>query len=196
MPKKNDVVGARLLSYVERIERLEAEKKALSEDISAVKSEAKGSGFDVPTINRIIKIRKLTTAERQEQDALLDIYMAALGMLGDTPLGEAAIRRLSGKSPPAPDDQPEPTPPPAALQEPFLSATVEDARKFGANAAADGNPVTDNPFPARDPRRAAWDEAWCAATGSDGMEIPEAWRRKKPKKGPDDDQPDDNGGEQ
>ena len=54
---------------------------------------------------------------------------------------------------------------------------------MGAEAAADGRPVTANPFPARDPRRAAWDEGWCKADGSDGMDIPEAWRRSRPKKG-------------
>jgi hypothetical protein len=54
---------------------------------------------------------------------------------------------------------------------------------MGGEAAAAGKSVTANPFPARDVRRAAWDEAWCAALGSDGMDIPEAWRPTDKKKG-------------
>ncbi|WP_039853188.1 hypothetical protein [Magnetospirillum fulvum] len=50
---------------------------------------------------------------------------------------------------------------------------------MGRQAAETGKPVSANPFPAGDPRRAAWDEEWCRAAGSDGMEIPEAFRRKK-----------------
>jgi uncharacterized protein (UPF0335 family) len=60
--------------------------------------------------------------------------------------------------------------------------TIDDAREMGRVAAQTGKPVTDNPFPARDPRRAAFDEEWCKAAGSDGMEIPEAWRRNAKKK--------------
>jgi hypothetical protein len=66
---------------------------------------------------------------------------------------------------------------------------VEAARKAGRDAAKAGAKIIDNPFVAGDPRRAAWDEGWCAETGSDGMEIPEAWRRssaKKKRKGKDD----------
>lgn len=61
--------------------------------------------------------------------------------------------------------------------------TVEDARRLGTEAAARGAPVTSNPFPAFDDRRAAWDEAWCAALGNDGMEIPDALKpTPKPRK--------------
>ena len=68
-------------AYVERVERLEEEIKDLNRDKSEVYSEAKGNGFDVPTIKKIVRIRKLDHAERLEQDALLDLYMSALGML-------------------------------------------------------------------------------------------------------------------
>lgn len=62
--------------------------------------------------------------------------------------------------------------------------TVDDARKMGTEAAKIGQPVTSNPFPAFDERRAAWDEAWCSALGSDGMDIPDALKpTPKPKKG-------------
>ena len=73
--------GARLRSIIERIERLEEEKQGIAEDIKEVFSEAKGDGFDVKTIRQIIKIRKKDPSDRQEEEALLETYMAALGML-------------------------------------------------------------------------------------------------------------------
>lgn len=78
--------GQRLKLLIERVENLEAEKKALAEDISDVLKEAKDSGFDTKTIKRIIKLRKMETHERQEAEALLSTYRNALGM---TPIEEA-----------------------------------------------------------------------------------------------------------
>ena len=74
------VTGERLKSFIERIERLEEEKAALTEDIREVYSEAKGSGFDVKIMRQIIRLRKMDTSDRQEQEAILDTYMSALGM--------------------------------------------------------------------------------------------------------------------
>lgn len=74
--------GARLRSFIERVERLEEEKKALADDISEILSEAKGHGFDVKTIRKIIALRKKDPDDRAEEDALLDTYLAALGMSG------------------------------------------------------------------------------------------------------------------
>jgi uncharacterized protein (UPF0335 family) len=74
-------VGAQLGSLVERIERLEEEKAALAEDIREVFAEAKGNGFDVKIMRQIIRLRKMETGDRQELEALLDTYKAALGML-------------------------------------------------------------------------------------------------------------------
>lgn len=71
-----------LRSVVERIENLEAEKKAIAGDIKEVYAEAKGNGFDVKTLRQVIRLRKQDKAERQEQEALLDVYLNALGMLG------------------------------------------------------------------------------------------------------------------
>jgi uncharacterized protein (UPF0335 family) len=76
----NQTTAAQLKSLIERIERLEEEKKALSEDISDVYGEAKGTGFDVKVLRKIIALRKQDLSERKEQDALLETYMAALGM--------------------------------------------------------------------------------------------------------------------
>ncbi|MCP4933345.1 MAG: DUF2312 domain-containing protein [bacterium] len=72
-----------LKSVVERVERLEEEKKAIADDIREVYGEAKANGFDTKILRQIIKLRKLDLAERQEQDAVRDLYMHALGMLPD-----------------------------------------------------------------------------------------------------------------
>ena len=69
-----------LKAFVERVERLEEEKKALSDDIRDVYAEAKGNGFDVTALRTIVRLRKMETTERQEQQAILDTYMHALGM--------------------------------------------------------------------------------------------------------------------
>ncbi|HEY8947501.1 MAG TPA: DUF2312 domain-containing protein [Rhizomicrobium sp.] len=69
-----------LKSFIERIERLEEEKAALAADIREVYSEAKGTGFDVKIMRQVVRLRKLDTADRQEQDAILDLYLDALGM--------------------------------------------------------------------------------------------------------------------
>ena len=68
-----------LRSLIERVERLEEEKAALTLDIREVFAEAKGEGFDVKTLRQVIKIRKMEKADRQEQEALLDLYLSALG---------------------------------------------------------------------------------------------------------------------
>ena len=72
-----------LRAFIERIERLEEEKKAISEDIKEVYAEAKGGGFDTKIIRQIVRIRKMDASERMEQEALLDTYMHALGMIPD-----------------------------------------------------------------------------------------------------------------
>lgn len=71
-----------LRAFIERIERLEEEKAALSEDIREVYAEAKGTGFDTKALRTIIRMRKLEDHERMEQEALLATYMHALGMIG------------------------------------------------------------------------------------------------------------------
>jgi len=70
-----------LKAFVERIERLEEEKKALADDIRDVYGEAKSTGFDVKALRTIIKMRKEDTDERKEHEAILETYMHALGML-------------------------------------------------------------------------------------------------------------------
>jgi uncharacterized protein (UPF0335 family) len=70
-----------LKAFVERIERLEEEKKAIADDIRDVYAEAKGSGFEVKALRAIVRLRKQNTDERREQQAILETYMHALGML-------------------------------------------------------------------------------------------------------------------
>ena len=82
MAKTGGVAGEHLKSFIERIERLEEEKKALADDIRDVYAEAKGNGFDVKVMRQIVKIRKMDKADLDEQEALLETYMRALGMRG------------------------------------------------------------------------------------------------------------------
>jgi uncharacterized protein (UPF0335 family) len=70
-----------LKAFVERIERLEEEKKTISDDIRDVYAESKANGFDVKALRQIVKLRKQDTNERNEQQAILETYMHALGML-------------------------------------------------------------------------------------------------------------------
>jgi uncharacterized protein (UPF0335 family) len=70
-----------LKAIIERVERLEEEKKAISDDIRDVFAEAKVNGFDVKALRTIVKMRKQDVNERQEQEAILETYMHALGML-------------------------------------------------------------------------------------------------------------------
>ncbi|MBB3973434.1 DUF2312 domain-containing protein [Hansschlegelia beijingensis] len=74
------VAGEELKQFVERIERLEEEKKGISDDIKEVFAELKGRGFDVKIVRKIVQIRRQDASERQEQEAILELYMQALGM--------------------------------------------------------------------------------------------------------------------
>ena len=75
------VAGEQLRSFIERIERLEEEKSALSGDIKEVYAEAKGSGFEPKIMRQIIKLRRMDKADVDEEESLLDLYKRALGML-------------------------------------------------------------------------------------------------------------------
>lgn len=79
---KNGFAAGQLKSLIERVERLEEEKGALTADIREVYSEAKGHGFDTKIMRQVVRLRRLETSERQEQEAVLDLYLAALGMGG------------------------------------------------------------------------------------------------------------------
>ncbi len=78
---QTSIAREQLRAYVERIERLEDEKKSISDDIRDVYAEAKGNGYDVKAMRQIVKLRKQEAHERQEQEAILDLYKHALGMI-------------------------------------------------------------------------------------------------------------------
>ena len=87
----HNVAVERLMSIVERIEKLEEERKALQADIKDIYTEAKSAGYDVKVLRMVIASRKKDQAEWEAQQALLETYMRVLGQLADTPLGQAAL---------------------------------------------------------------------------------------------------------
>jgi uncharacterized protein (UPF0335 family) len=74
------VAAGQLRAFIERVERLEEEKSQIQEDIKEIFAEMKGTGFDTKAVRTIIRLRKKDAAERQEEEAILDLYKAALGM--------------------------------------------------------------------------------------------------------------------
>ncbi len=81
MAETGGIAAGQLRSFIERIERLEEEKKGISDDIRDVFAEAKGNGFDTKIMRQVIRLRKQEPNERQEAEAILDLYMHALGMV-------------------------------------------------------------------------------------------------------------------
>ena len=77
----NQTAQGQLKSIIERIERLEQEKSEIAEQIKEVFAEAKGNGFDAKILRKVIRIRKQDAAKRQEEDAILDLYLSALGVI-------------------------------------------------------------------------------------------------------------------
>jgi len=81
MTEANPATKAQILSIVERVERLEEDKRAISDDIKEVYAEAKGNGFDVKALRTLVSLRRQDAEERQEAETILETYMSALGML-------------------------------------------------------------------------------------------------------------------
>lgn len=76
----SQIAADQLRLFLERIERLEEEKKGIADDIRDVYSEAKGQGYDTKTMRTLVRLRRLDKPTRQEQDALLEVYRSALGI--------------------------------------------------------------------------------------------------------------------
>ncbi|MBO6903148.1 MAG: DUF2312 domain-containing protein [Rhizobiaceae bacterium] len=74
------VAAGQLRAFIERIERLEEDKKTVADDIKEVYAELKGNGYDTKAVRTLVRLRKKDQAERQEEEAVLDLYKAALGM--------------------------------------------------------------------------------------------------------------------
>lgn len=160
------------------------------------------TSFPPKVVEQLIQDRKTPEEERVGFETLVQVGRAMLGMLNGTPLGDSARKAFDqtrkrqeeaarkrepeddGQDPlfPEPDpplpDEP-PSPPQPALDDP------ETARERGREAARTGGKITSNPYPADEPKqRAAFDEGWCEETGTDGMEIPDMYRRTEPTKKP------------
>ena len=71
----------KLKAFIERVERLEEEKRALQEDVKEIYAEAKATGFDVKTLRKVVKLRRMDVEKRREEDELLEIYCTALGLI-------------------------------------------------------------------------------------------------------------------
>ncbi len=94
--KPGNISAQRLKSFIERIEKLEEERKAIGGDIRDVYSEAKGGGFDVKTMRKLIALRKMDAADRDEQEAILDVYRQALGMDSGSSGAGATVEIVDG----------------------------------------------------------------------------------------------------
>lgn len=181
--------AARLQLLIDRVRNLKTVIKDLQADVKDVFQEAKSVGFDPGAMKTVIKLLDMTPEDRRDSLGLVEVYMQALGM-SEGGLSDLAAEFLAARSgqnaEPEPDvdqDVPELNAPAvpnnsgdqgaAEVPPEAPPLTPEDAARMGTQAHAAGKPVTANPFPPRDPRRAAWDTAWCVASGSDGMDIPE-----------------------
>ena len=141
-----------LRQIVSRIENLEAEKATLAEDIKQVYQEAKGNGFCVKTLRKIIAIRKKDDSARAEEEAMVATYMVALGMIGqlaDTPLGSAALPKVPQSVSGAGKEE----------AEAIHARRLENARQEGWKAGRDGKRDVENPYTSEDACFAAWEEA-------------------------------------
>lgn len=185
----DDGARKRLVYHINELERLEARKKLASDNLKGAFETSRLEGYDVDTLKVVLKLRKLTAAQRLERRALEAIYLAAIGLLDGEAMPDEARRRLSDEeprdpaSPRLPDLDPPPAPSTESADPPAAPKDPADARKEGAAAAAAGKRIYDNPYAAGDPCRAAWDEGWCGQRNSHGMDVPQAYqRRRAPKK--------------
>lgn len=189
--------GDELRLLIERAQRLRAEQKELKLDEKDVYLEAHGRGFDKKAVQRLVAWLEKDPDKRREAAAIDELYRSAIGV-GDGSLSDMAREFVSERRKANDDPQSDAfqSPPDGGAKGPISEdfgedlsdkpLTEDDARRLGAEAAKAGRPVTANPFKAGDERRAAWDEAWCGALGSDGMDIPPELRpTPKPKKGDD-----------
>jgi uncharacterized protein (UPF0335 family) len=185
----------RLVHHVQELERLEEMKAMAAASLQSGFTDAEADGYDKSTLKAVLKLRKMTPSQRKERRALEAVYLAALGMLEGNALPDEARERLDDR--PKQTEQTErprdqtsstDTPPPTPEQPPLILKDPEEAGREGEAAAAEGKRVYDNPYPAGDPCRAAWDEGWCRQQKSHGMETPAAYRRRseKPSKKDDD----------
>jgi len=128
------VAAEELRLLVERVERLEEEKKGIQDDIKDVYGEAKSRGFCAKTIKRIVRERKKTLDQRREEEAMFDLYRGALGMLDGTPLGNWAVEKLTKPKGAAPN---------AGQPDDGKGAAGAGGEPSNGAAAAEGNAASD-----------------------------------------------------
>lgn len=182
-----------LRRLVDRLVNLEEQKRDIATDIKDVKAEAASAGFDKRVVTQMVKEALMDSDQRAAQrefEEICEVYRANLGMLGGTPLGEAARKRAAGLPAELEDDKTEADEsadsegerePADGLDGTMSTDDIDAAREKGREAGRTGVKIFANPYLFSDPRRAAWDEGHCEASGSDGMEIPESWRRRSKK---------------
>lgn len=117
-PRAGGIAADQLRAVVERIERLEEEKAGLTSDIKDIFAEAKGNGYDVKTLRKVLRLRKQDAAERDEEEFLLDTYLSALGMAPQMDLFEDAQEETPPENQPPVDE--------AALYEAAVDVVVRD----------------------------------------------------------------------
>lgn len=187
----NTVRGEELRGLIERVERLREEKAKFADDEKVVFAEAKSAGYTPRYMRAILKLRQFTPSEREEDEAMMDLYLSAIGMARETPLfrhvqgmgvdvaaREKVIEALKLL---APEDG-EITvkvgnSPRMRLRrdkdgvhvEEVKDAPPAEAHDLGRQARRDDKPVIANPFAWDDERRRSWDEGWRAEDGGDGM---------------------------
>jgi uncharacterized protein (UPF0335 family) len=141
----------RLRSIIERIERLEEERKALSSDIKDIKAEAKSAGFDVKAINALLRERKMDADQAEELRALTDTYRDALD--GVVMVVDVAWSKPAETVAPA-------QPRPSASAAMAAQEALADPRDAGSEAYAAGESISRNPHPVGDYARGEWDVGW------------------------------------
>ena len=141
----NKATQKQLRQFVEQIERLEEEKASIAADIRDKYAEAKALGFDVKAMRQIVKMRKKSKEQREEEQAVLDTYAHALGMLGelaDTPLGTAYLAKKYGEPVEPEDVPPKPETPAVSEAEAMEADNPTSFEKMDREAIARGDPET------------------------------------------------------
>lgn len=196
--KPNPNMGASqdLRSIVDRIVALDIEAKQsakeYSDAVDDLYDEADAKGYDKKALKIAVRRRHESPEQRQkrlETETLAEIYSAAIGDLSGKPLDDLTRRRIDEQmreqerqrnGDPVEEDQPQTEMPSEAVEPAAPPETADEAKEKGREARRANMRIVDNPYHSTSPLRSAWDEGWCEADGSDGMEVPAAWKRAKP----------------
>lgn len=158
------ISGERLKVFLDRIERLEEEKRSIGEDIKEIFAEAKGQGFDTKLMRMLLKERRMDPDDLKEQNDMLDVYRRALGMFVDTPLGEAAMRaaeeKVEGPNGEKLRKKKDEEPVAVAAVAEVTPDDQAEAKLKGEAAGASGEPITANPHPGKHALHSWWSKGW------------------------------------